>query len=363
MNLKSLIKPMVFGLAAGVTAQAAPGAPTNVTAVAWPYTALISFTPPVNADGAPTTNYTVAASDAGWIAGSGPTSPIMVEGGNELWGGTSHTFTVTATSSAGTSVTSAPSNAVVPSGGSSANVYYNGMFYWAGDYSYGGTVVWADTTGHPENSPYDVMFISGGGGWQPYSPGNNFNTGAYLYLEMDLKPVSASFKNWWVGFANVGDKPCGSEVTLPKDANGTYGPTPVAGKWATYKIPLKNMNVGPGTVNINIYKFAVTTASAGNEGNWYVNNVRFLSDSSTEINQVVPVAPVKRSMTASVNGRLISFGLKSSGVITMYDVEGNQLARMHTTGADVSWKAMSSGAYLARFSGAGAVETQKILVR
>ena len=160
------------GMACDVAAPTVPSAPGNVSAVAWPYTALVSFTPPANDGGAAITEYTVTAVGASWIHGSGPASPIMVQGGEKLWSGGSYRFVVTATNSAGTGPASAASpTPVTPSGGTSSLVYGNGIFYWEGDWDFSGQSYYADTTGQPVKSPYDMMFKSEGGGWQPWSPG------------------------------------------------------------------------------------------------------------------------------------------------------------------------------------------------
>ena len=258
-------------------------------AVAWPYTALVSFTPPAAIEGKTVTKYRVTANNAGWIAGSAPASPVMVQGGGPGWGGTKYAFTVTATYSDGTtSPASAASNAVVPTAGSgpstSPNVYVNGVFYWMGDYSFNGTVAYADITGNPQSDaagpgPYDVMFTSAsvGGGWQPFSPTAAYDLTGYKYLQIDLKPTTSG-KTWNVYFEKVGDIGVGAQATLPADANGTYGPAPIVGQWATYKIPLVNMNVGPGTSNPIIYKFAVVDGVDIGTNVWYVNNLKFAAN-------------------------------------------------------------------------------------
>jgi len=88
----------------------APSAPTIGTATAGDGQASVSFTVPANNGGAVITSYTVTSNpEAKTLIGSA--SPITITG---LTNGTAYTFTVTATNSAGTSMTSAVSNSVTP---------------------------------------------------------------------------------------------------------------------------------------------------------------------------------------------------------------------------------------------------------
>jgi hypothetical protein len=187
-----------------------------------------------------------------------------------------NTFTVTATNAQGTGPASSASNSATSSGGTTNLVYSKGVFYWEGDYSLG-TAVYADTTGSPVGGPFDVMFVSPGNGyWQPWAPGQKIDLSAYNYLNMDLKPTTSS-KEWGVACFEVGDVQVGTPVTLPSDANGTYGPTPQVGVWATYKIPLKTLGVGPGTQYTMIYKFFLgdTGPNLSAPNTWYANNIYF----------------------------------------------------------------------------------------
>jgi M6 family metalloprotease-like protein len=90
---------------------AAPGAPTDVSAVGGAGQAVVSFTAPADDGGYPITSYTVT-SDPGNVSATGASSPITVTG---LTNGTSYAFTVTATNSIGTGAASAPSAAVLVS--------------------------------------------------------------------------------------------------------------------------------------------------------------------------------------------------------------------------------------------------------
>jgi hypothetical protein len=87
-----------------------PGAPTSISAAGGDAQATVSFVAPASAGGAAITGYTVT-SIPGNVQASGTSSPIVVAG---LGNGTSYTFTVTATNSAGESVASVASNAVTP---------------------------------------------------------------------------------------------------------------------------------------------------------------------------------------------------------------------------------------------------------
>jgi len=94
------------------TATGLPGAPTNVAAVGGNGQATVSFTAPGTTGGSAITGYTVTANPPGGVdqnAGT-PTTSHLVTG---LINGTEYTFTVTATTAAGTSLPSLPSNSVV----------------------------------------------------------------------------------------------------------------------------------------------------------------------------------------------------------------------------------------------------------
>jgi hypothetical protein len=89
----------------------APSAPTGVTAVAGDTSAQVSWTAPTNNGGSPLTGYTATADPGGRTCTTVGATGCTMTG---LTNGTAHTFTVTATSTVGTSSPSSPSASVTP---------------------------------------------------------------------------------------------------------------------------------------------------------------------------------------------------------------------------------------------------------
>ena len=87
-----------------------PGSPTNLSAVAGNGSVTISFSDPSSNGGANISSY-IVTSTPGNITASGIKSPITITG---LTNGISYTFTVTAINSAGPSIPSASSAAIIP---------------------------------------------------------------------------------------------------------------------------------------------------------------------------------------------------------------------------------------------------------
>lgn len=113
-----------------------PNPPTSVSASYSSGTqASVSFTAPVDDGGSAITSYTVTSSP-GSITASGSSSPITITG---LSGGTTYTFTVTATNAVGTSDASSPSNSIttaVPPGSQTYNTAnFAGQVYQPPGYS------------------------------------------------------------------------------------------------------------------------------------------------------------------------------------------------------------------------------------
>jgi YVTN family beta-propeller protein len=93
-----------------------PDPPTGLSATPYDGAAQVAFTPPANTNGYPVSYYTVTATDLttpanGGETAQGPSSPVSIYG---LTNGDSYSFTMTATTLAGTSVASGASNTIVP---------------------------------------------------------------------------------------------------------------------------------------------------------------------------------------------------------------------------------------------------------
>jgi hypothetical protein len=282
MKKRFIVRIMMSGAAVLLTAAGNTGtSPGNVSASPWPYGALVFFVPPTVPPGKTITSYTATGITSPWIHGSATASPIMVQGGDAGWNGHANSFSVVANYSDGTkSEPSGPSNAVLSSAGSnpatSQNVYVGGVFYWKGDFDFGGTMDYADVTGNP-STQYDLKWCTrpdDQGGWLPYAPQNTYNLKPYKYMNLDLKPTTKG-KVWDIVFFQIGDVLVNSPAVI--DSRATYGPAPQAGVWASYKIPLAAMGVGPGAIS-TVYKFLLHDHARIGANCWYAQNVYFSAD-------------------------------------------------------------------------------------
>ena len=164
-------------------------------------------------------------------------------------------------------------------------VYHNGVFAWGGDYSSGAVPNYTSTAGAPESGPYDIaLSITGPWGvWAPYAGGSvpvwDFDASGYNYITMDLKPTVAN-QRWQFYFEQVHDVsiigPNGQRTMVnPAD----YGPAPVVGKWATYRIPLSVVLTqyasGKPVYETGVYKFGLQDETGLARNLWYIDNVAF----------------------------------------------------------------------------------------
>jgi len=93
-----------------------PGAPTGVSGIVGNAQVTVSWTVPASNGGAPISSYTATASPGGGTCSSSGTFCVIAG----LTNGTTYSFTVTATNSAGTSVASAASGGLTPTSGTVA---------------------------------------------------------------------------------------------------------------------------------------------------------------------------------------------------------------------------------------------------
>jgi len=181
------------------------------------------------------------------------------------------TYTIDCTGSGGKAQASATvtvNGSGTPPAAGTSWVYYNGLFDWPGDYSFVAKADYSDTSGKPLSGKADVKITlqAAYGGWLPYAQNWSFNSAPYRKLTFSLKPTVAN-QHWSVYFVKVGDIPVGISIDVAQ-----YGPTPVAGQWNTYTVPLADL----GVLGTTIYKFAIQDKTGLSNNTWYVDNVGFV---------------------------------------------------------------------------------------
>jgi hypothetical protein len=145
-------------------------------------------------------------------------------------------------------------------------VYNNGNYFWEGDFS-DVKLNYKDTAGAPASGTADISVTAtvSNGYAQPYSgptasPEWAADIGAFNYMIIDLKPTVAN-QTWRLNIISrlpQGDVFNNAPVLLP----GKYGPAPVVGKWATYKVPLHpDLAVGTGSFVGSISGTTLTVTS------------------------------------------------------------------------------------------------------
>lgn len=156
-----------------------PSAPVIGTATSGFLSALVTFTAPVNAGGAPITNYTVTSSPGNFTS-TGSASPITVSG---LTTGTAYTFTVTATNEFGTGPASSASNSAIPS------LYIDYLLVAGGGGGGGsngggggaGGLIQAETVGINSGVTYTVTIGAGGTVVSGYSVNASNGSNSLIY--------------------------------------------------------------------------------------------------------------------------------------------------------------------------------------
>lgn len=164
-------------------------------------------------------------------------------------------------------------------------VMKDGKFLWNTNFNYGGIAELNDAVfaGVPCTQFTATALPGGGGGWLPVFNAPFFNTAGYTKLRLVLAPTRAG-QSWQLvspelpqNGVNDTPVPGGQTVTI----EGTYGPKPVVGQFATYDIPL-SVIAPNGT---RIWKFGVQdqmfwannqNAALGAGNVWYCSLAEFI---------------------------------------------------------------------------------------
>jgi hypothetical protein len=119
-----------------------------------------------------------------------------------------------------------------------------------GDFSYPAgsiNINYADTSGAPASGLADinVSYSVAHSGFQPYAGKTttawDMEGGAFGYISLDVKPT-ISGDSWRIFI--ISRLPPGDVYPWSAAQLSNYGPVPVAGQWATYKIPLSVLTMG-----------------------------------------------------------------------------------------------------------------------
>jgi hypothetical protein len=233
------------------------------------------------------TDFTASSGTLSWASGDASSKSFTVAIINLTPFSGSEAFTVALSAATGGATLGSPSSAgvtiagslVVPAG-TTAWVYYNGVFNWGGDWSFAATPNYTDTSGVPIEGAYDIeVTTQQWGGWQPYvnagcqaNPTTEcFPTAGYKYLIFSAKPVVAN-QTFLVDFLSSGDTPDGNSVQASAYCSG--GTNPAIGVWETCKIPLSAFNL----TNLTILKFGLSDQTGLSSNHFYLDNVGFTTN-------------------------------------------------------------------------------------
>jgi hypothetical protein len=234
------------------------------------------------------TDYTASSGTLSWASGDSASKSFSVAVSNATPFSGSKAFTVALSGPTGGATLSSPSSAgvtiagslvVVPTG-TTAWVYYNGVFNWGGDWSFAATPNYTDTSGVPIEGAYDIEVTNQQwGGWQPYvnagcqaNPTTEcFATAGYNYIIFSAKPTVAN-QTFLVDFLSSGDTTDGVGVQTASYCSG--GSNPAIGVWETCKIPLSAFKL----TNPTILKFGLSDQTGLSSNHFYLDNVGFTTN-------------------------------------------------------------------------------------
>lgn len=187
------------------------------------------------------------------------------------------TVTIPATVTPPPVVPPPPVTPPVPPPAGSFVIYNNGVFRLPGDDSWCMTSVnYNDKSLLPVGGTADiaVTLACPNGGWQPIFVQNGsttfFNLSGYRYLELSIRPPTNN-ASYYIGFAGNLDTADGVQIQIAGPGFTKYGPPPMAGIWAHYKIPLADFKM---TNNTAVFKFGLADGTGLPAGTvWGVDNV------------------------------------------------------------------------------------------
>jgi hypothetical protein len=227
------------------------------------------------------TDYTPASGTLQWADGNAAAKTFSVPVSNAAAFSGSKTFNVVISSPTGGATLSTPSTATAAINGSGGGVtsgvtwmYLNGVKTLAGDFTGSGeaTNYENSTTSGYNGDTKDILITSSVpyGYFIPYWASNyQLPNPGYTYLLLSIKS-SITGDTFGIHAERDGDSPLPG-IELITGAGGTYGPAAVAGKWTSYKIPLKDLGVlGDAT----LYKVVIATHT-GSADSWEMDAIGF----------------------------------------------------------------------------------------
>jgi hypothetical protein len=228
------------------------------------------------------TDYTPASGTLQWADGNAAAKTFSVPVSNAAAFSGSKTFNVAISSATGGATLSNPSTATATLNGSGTSgspggvtwMYLNGAKTLAGDFTGSGeaTNYENSTTSGYNGGTKDILITSSVpyGYFIPYWASNyQLPNPGYTYLLLSIKP-SRTGDTFGIHAERNGDSPLPG-IELITAAAASYGPVAVAGQWASYKIPLRDLGVlGDAT----LYKVVIATHT-GAADSWELDAIGF----------------------------------------------------------------------------------------
>lgn len=258
----------------GYTVTLTPPPVVGPTALAWPFTALVSTPAAPVVPGKTLVSYTATGvGNASFMTGTSMHSPFMVQGINGAWGGGSMAFALKATYSDGSTASlgttpaialQATNGTVVPQNGL---MYSAGMFFGKGDFNNNVTADYAFADPIAGTNVIALKSLNNVGMiFQPYFPVTStvgFNTAAYKNLSVTIRTTIAghAYAAYFMADNDVADG-----VSVP------FGGSCPVGVYCTYSLALSSFKL----TNPQILKYAIVDGTNVPNGSMsYVSDMHF----------------------------------------------------------------------------------------